>query len=104
MNMLPILHTELEAIHPQIYLTERGRIRIRPRLPKLKFMQLARAAERAVELVHCRTGKGPAPGSSSMCPVSKRDRLYAPMRSGGVPVATNVAKAAPEAGMALKPP
>jgi len=67
-------------------------------------MQLARAAERAVELVHCRTGKGPAPGSSSTWPVSKRDRLYALMRSGGVPVATKVANAAPEAGMALNPP
>ena len=41
---------------------------------KLELAQFARPAEWAGEPRHSRTGNGPWPGSSSICPVAKRDR------------------------------
>src|SRR5882757_10255651 len=66
MHVLPILDTQLEAINAQVDLGEFGRHHVRSCLAKLKLMQFARTAERTVELVHSRTGKGPPPDSSSM--------------------------------------
>ena len=103
-NVLPMLNTQLGTIHTQIDGREAGGGYIRPGLAKFELVQLPRAAEGAMELIHSRTGNGPPPDSSSMWPVSKRDNAYALMRSGGVPVATKVAKAAPDAGIALNPP
>lgn len=105
LDVLPVFSAVLEARDTFIRLLIRIAVLIgRERLVKHKLAQLTRSTERADQARHSRTGKGPWPGSSSIWPVANRDSRKALIRSGAVPLATNCANAAPEAGMALKPP
>jgi len=103
-HVLPMLAALDQAVDAFVNVLEGRHASVGQRLVILELVKLARPAERANEPRHCRTGKGPAPRSSSKCPVAKRDSRNGAMRSGTEPVATKVAQAAPEAGMDLKPP
>src|SRR5512141_2543323 len=103
-DVLPVLPAGGKAVDALVGLREGTRARVRQRLQEFEFLQFTRPAVGTGQLAHCRTGNGPAPRSSSRCPVANRERRNAEMSSGALPVATSVAQAAPEAGIALKPP
>src|SRR5450432_3459251 len=101
-HVLPVLHAIVVAVDAFVHRGVVPRPGLRQRLVEQELVEFPRTAERSPEPIHSRTGNGPPPRSSSMWPVAKRLSPWARIRSGGVPVATKAAHAAPEAGMALK--
>ncbi len=104
-QVLPVLDALSRKIDALIDTLERGCASGGRDAAELEFLDVAGSTMGTTDTHrYCRAGNGPAPFSSSMWPVAKRDSRKALIRSGALPVATNRAQAAPEAGIALNPP
>src|SRR5262245_48912683 len=74
-DVLPVFQASVDLRDPLVGTLEgTGSVGNGQRLVEFELAQFARAAERTDQARHSRTGNGPWPGSSSTCPVAKRDR------------------------------